>query len=178
MPVILEPWEIELRKVLNGGKYKKDHHHNCLSKRKKKNLFNFYFFANIFLFLILIALMYFSVEKYKSLGVNEERLPEKNIPNNISNIFSEKKSDLDAVKEKINVINEKQKQLEVNLSTVKNRVVLFGALHNENWSILKDGKDKKDLIFVNEDWTINGLPKYILISDEDRLFLEKYFIAK
>lgn len=54
------------------------------------------------------------------------------------------------------------------------RIVLLGMLHNENFLIVRNNADRRHLIFFNRDWTINSLPRYLQLTEEDKQYLQKY----
>jgi len=60
------------------------------------------------------------------------------------------------------------------LNTVSNKVVLMGLLLNENFNIIGQNINYGDLIYFNRDWTLDKMPKYIELSDEDRDYLRKF----
>lgn len=66
------------------------------------------------------------------------------------------------------------------LSNLQNKVAmdakkisLMGILLNENFVILRDNHDKNRIIMFNRDWTVNKMPQYIKLSQEDIEFLKK-----
>jgi len=54
------------------------------------------------------------------------------------------------------------------------QLTLVGVILNENFSIVYSNYDRSHLIFFNQDWTLNGMPRYISLTDVDRQFLQKY----
>jgi hypothetical protein len=60
------------------------------------------------------------------------------------------------------------------LNAVGNKVVLMGLLLNENFNIIRQSANYEDMVFFNKDWTLNKMPKYIDLSDDDREYLRKY----
>lgn len=54
------------------------------------------------------------------------------------------------------------------------RIVLMGMLMNENFMIVRNNQNKGHLIFFNRDWTIDQMPHYLELSDEDRAYLQKF----
>jgi len=73
---------------------------------------------------------------------------------------NENKSQYDAVMGKLNLVG--------------NKVVLIGLLLNENFNIIRQSANYEDMVFFNRDWTLNKMPKYIDLSDDDREYLRKY----
>lgn len=54
------------------------------------------------------------------------------------------------------------------------RITLMGMLLNENFMIVRNNYNKGHLIFFNRDWTLDQMPHYLELSDEDREYLKKY----
>jgi hypothetical protein len=54
------------------------------------------------------------------------------------------------------------------------RIALMGVMINENFCIDKNNFSKEDMIFLNRDWTLNKMPKYIILSEDDKEYLNKY----
>lgn len=57
-------------------------------------------------------------------------------------------------------------------SSYKKRMFLLGVVFNENFSILKSNQNKKDLLILNKDWTIDRFPKNLELSEKDLEYLE------
>jgi hypothetical protein len=51
---------------------------------------------------------------------------------------------------------------------------LMAVVDNHNAAVVKNGYPKSDLIYINEDWTINRIPKYLDFTEADREFLRKF----
>lgn len=76
---------------------------------------------------------------------------------------------------KIKTVNKAQyDEIMAKLNTVSNKVVLMGLMLNENFNIIGQNIDYGDLIYFNRDWTLDKMPKYIELSDEDRDYLRKF----
>ena len=54
------------------------------------------------------------------------------------------------------------------------RIVLMGMVLNENFMIVRNNYNRGHLIFFNRDWTIDQMPHYLELSDDDREYLKKY----
>ena len=47
-------------------------------------------------------------------------------------------------------------------------------LLNENFSMIMKGADASDFIFFNRDWTLDRMPKYIELTEDDKEYLKKF----
>lgn len=54
------------------------------------------------------------------------------------------------------------------------RITLMGMVLNENFVIVRNNYNKGHLIFFNRDWTLDQMPHYLELTDEDREYLKKY----
>lgn len=59
-----------------------------------------------------------------------------------------------------------------------NHMTLLAILANENMEIISKGHDRSQLIFLNKDWTINKMPKYIKLDQDDKEFLQQFLRTK
>ena len=59
--------------------------------------------------------------------------------------------------------------LTTNYQVEKNRdaVNLIAILHNENFASVRKATGNEQLIFINQDWTIDNMPKHLLLSQKD-----------
>jgi hypothetical protein len=73
---------------------------------------------------------------------------------------SENKSNIDALSAKIN--------------TNANKIGLMGLLLNENFSMIMKGEKSNDFVFFNRDWTLDRMPRYIDLTEDDKEYLKKY----
>ncbi len=55
-------------------------------------------------------------------------------------------------------------------------MTLLGALQNENFMCAKEGR--RDFLWLNGDWTINRLPKYIEMGEKDKEWFKRYLNKK
>lgn len=53
------------------------------------------------------------------------------------------------------------------------RSALLGAIMNHNAYIIRNGGDAEDLMYINQDWTIDGLPKYVANPSALERFLKQ-----
>ena len=77
---------------------------------------------------------------------------------------SENKSTIDAIQAKLN--------------TNSTKIGLMGLLLNENFTMIMRGADASDFVFFNRDWTLDRLPKYIELTEDDKEYLKKYINQK
>jgi len=54
------------------------------------------------------------------------------------------------------------------------RLTLMGLLLNENFMIVRNNYNKGHLIFFNRDWTLDQMPHYLELSDDDKEYLKKF----
>lgn len=85
----------------------------------------------------------------------------------------EPKEHHDPVPDKVSELQAKIDKLNKRVKLGEDRIDLLGTLHNECWTIESRNIDRGQLIFINRDWTINGMPKYLLMTPEDKAKLEK-----
>lgn len=48
---------------------------------------------------------------------------------------------------------------------------LIAVINNHNTAVVKNNYAKSDLIYINEDWTINRLPNHLNLSEDDKEWL-------
>jgi len=51
---------------------------------------------------------------------------------------------------------------------------LMGLLLNENFMIVRNNYNKGHLIFFNRDWTLDQMPHYLELTDDDKEYLKKF----
>jgi len=54
------------------------------------------------------------------------------------------------------------------------RLTLMGMLLNENFMIVRNNYNKGHLVFFNRDWTLDQMPHYLELSDDDKEYLKKF----
>ncbi len=64
--------------------------------------------------------------------------------------------------------------LSAKLDTNSNKIGLMGLLLNENFSMIMKGEKSNDFIFFNRDWTLDRMPRYIDLTEDDKEYLKKY----
>lgn len=166
--LLVEPWEVELRKTLKGlnkpvvvNQIPK----NIIKSNKKENMEFYFLFSFVIAFMLGLFLMYKNLDSIVKI---KDYIFAPSISKNEP--YEKDNSNLETA---INNLNEKTDKIGESLEVIKNRILLLGALHNENWSILKNNKLKSDLIFFNRDWSIDKMPKHITIDEEEKKYLEK-----
>lgn len=73
----------------------------------------------------------------------------------------------DEVKNLQKSVEAKNFELEQLIGELKKRDVLLGTIFNENFCIIKNKNNPKDILFLNPNWTIDRMPKYIKIPDRE-----------
>ncbi len=63
---------------------------------------------------------------------------------------------------------------EANVRSIKNnaKIQVAGVVINENAAILREGFDPKDAMLIGRRWHLERLPKHLILSEEDKKFLE------
>lgn len=85
-----------------------------------------------------------------------------------------------ATEQQVEELDEKIKSLQSDLDKklielqqadeeLKKRNLLLGTIVNENFYILKNRGNLKDLLYLNLDWTIDRLPKYIQLPNKEEI---------
>jgi hypothetical protein len=61
------------------------------------------------------------------------------------------------------------------ITTVQNdRMALMGIVNNNNSAVMRYGYSRQDIIFINEDWTIDRIPPHVQLSKEDEVFVRRF----
>jgi hypothetical protein len=82
------------------------------------------------------------------------------LKNELEKFRSENKTAIDAIQAKLN--------------SNSSKIGLMGLLLNENFTMIMNGKDASDFIFFNRDWTLDRMPKYIEMTEDDKEYLKKF----
>lgn len=53
---------------------------------------------------------------------------------------------------------------------------LLAILHNEDFASVRQATGNQDLIFINKDWTIDQLPKYLKLPKEEKERIARQFL--
>jgi len=54
------------------------------------------------------------------------------------------------------------------------RVTLLAIINNHNLIVLQQNLPRNELIFLNEDWTINRLPDHVTLTEKNEEFVKKF----
>ncbi len=74
----------------------------------------------------------------------------------------------------VEALQAKDQSIDEKLALQARRTAFLGMLHNNNFVIMKNGYNRNDLVFLNRDWSIDQMPKYLTLTAEDRAYLERY----
>jgi len=76
---------------------------------------------------------------------------------------------------KFNLENKtKYDEITAKLNVTSHKVGLMGVILNENFNILDQNKNVHKLMFFNRDWTLDRMPSYIELSEDDIEYLKKF----
>jgi hypothetical protein len=64
--------------------------------------------------------------------------------------------------------------IQAKLNSNSSKIGLMGLLLNENFTMIMNGKDASDFVFFNRDWTLDRMPKYIEMTEDDKEYLKKF----
>jgi len=66
----------------------------------------------------------------------------------------------------------------INARVDANRVAvgLVALLHNENFAAMRPLAQNRDILFINRDWTIDRLPKYLTLTKRDIELITKCYV--
>lgn len=185
-----EQWEIDLRNQLLDGpelqkeKMRKERVRASLTpdpeplrtalKKEPESLLGYYV---IIVLLIIMSLFIYNQKCGGDIAswfanriqfADEKKTPPVNVPPaNKSNDIVQLKLDMEKMKQDIEIMSSK-------LKWNSDRIALMGVLMNENFVIMGNNYDRSDLIFFNADWTINKMPRYLQIQENDRKYLQKF----
>ena len=166
---MVEQWEIDLRKLLDEKTKPTVVVSNVASKPNKAFLSDAIMIGISIALLGIIILFAFD---HKSGDKMQKLIPDfsfrdKNLENKVQNLENE-------THEQFTELLKKYDKLKTNLDAAVVKTNLIGFLLNENFMIIRDNKDKSQLIFFKRDWKLDHAPQYIKISDEDLKYLQKY----
>lgn len=173
----IEQWEIDLRKKLEGTQKPKNWEKqlmedvNYIPETKKED--NVVLLLLIFIVLGLITLFAYEFKTKKiSSMFSKENIENKEV------ISVPENNEIDVLKSEIIKLTLKTDKLKDYLNNHANKVNLLGMISNQNFWVIQANKDKKDLVYFNRDWTINKMPNGITLTEEDKLYLQKYVKAQ
>lgn len=179
---MLEQWEINLRRQLEGkvnstkqnweDKLVKEIQpmSNTTEKAKDNN--------NIVLMVLLIILgvsMLFAYDAKSGGKVKSWFASESSVQSSDSSKFDAEIALLRSEIQKVATDNNaKLDNLTTKVQWSNDRLTLMGLLLNENFMIVRNNYDKGKLIFFNRDWTLDKMPHYVQLSDDDKEYLKKF----
>jgi len=157
----LEQWEIELRNQLsniqesNQAKVDEVVEKEVSLDSKASN--DWLLYASMFVFLILSIL--YMIDLKTGFIDNAFRKQEIKEELDVSPSASYSADELEKIKEKV--------------QSQEKKLFLLGLVTNENAYIVKQNKNKKDMMFIEKNWTVDKGPTYIHVTDKDIEYLEK-----
>lgn len=178
----LEQWEIDLRKQLDKKKapkpenWEKKLEKEVQTPKKKESVT---LFVVILIFLGLSTLLLYDYKsggnfwcwlknRFQSTSTTAET-PHK--PND----------DLKSIREEIKKVESQQKdeisKINDKLKTHNNKITLLGMATNENFLIMYNNASRENFIFLGRDWTIDRMPQYLELSEEDKQYLRQFIRA-
>ena len=176
---MLEQWEKDLRRQLTGIKavresWENDLAHDIADVPYKKSVKNN---TNVFVacLIVLTFLILFAYD-HKTGAIQQwwKTISNKSHDNDIENlksIVSQHQVELESQQQSL-------EKLQVRTKNNTEKINLSGILMNENFTIIRNEADRKQLIFFNRDWTIDKMPQHLNLSDEDKEYLQKYYQSK
>jgi uncharacterized protein YxeA len=119
---------------------------------------------------IILAVYIYKQDKsdFKNIFLGKEN-PKQEISEKVFELATEQQ--IEELDEKIkalqNDLDKKLIELQQTDEELKKRNLLLGTITNENFYILKNRGILKDLLYLNLDWTIDRLPKYIQLPNKE-----------
>lgn len=107
---------------------------------------------------LLIAFAFFGISTFKNKNINVN--PNQSTKTILSYISPKDKKAIDETLQRQKWQND--------------RLTLLAIVHNHNNAVMKNHRPGSELIFLDQDWTINKLPNSMKLSDQDKLFLKKF----
>ena len=175
-----EEWEIELRKELEGLPLKNDWEDQLKKDLPPEKILNK---KNTRINITLIMLVLVIILGITTLFVfnHKTKYIEKVLNKKVEIIEPATSQEIIEINKKIDSLIESQKELQDKTIENSNKIkknsaqtALLGILLNENFLIMRNNYDKKDIILLDRDWKIKELPKYLTLEDDDKMFLNKY----
>jgi hypothetical protein len=71
-----------------------------------------------------------------------------------------------------NLIFEEIESLKKKVKSHGDKIFLLGVVSNENSTISKYNGNKKEMIFINKDWTLSRKPTHLSFTQEDMMYLD------
>jgi len=191
----LEQWEIDLRRQLEGKTKSKDTwEEKLVDKNLPRNTENPKDNNTILMLVLLIILggaMLFAYDS-KSGGRFQSWLSSLGSKSNDNSMPIEQPSSIEqpinhdaeiaALRADIQRLDSDNKvkldKLTTKVQWNSDRLTLMGILLNENFMIVRNNYSRGHLIFFNRDWTLDQMPRYLELSDDDKEYLKKFVKPK
>lgn len=81
-------------------------------------------------------------------------------------------------KDQIIDLEKENKLLRKEVNELKDKVAIVGLIQNNNLCVTKNNYPKEDYLYINEDWTINEMPRRLALTPEAKKFLGKFLRVK
>ena len=180
-----EQWEIDLRRQL--GKELQKQEVTSVQANPKTQTSNFLSESMIMMFLLItLGITLLFAYDFKTGGhiqallfsYFEKNIPEQNeLPLEIEKAPQKSDNQIEAIvslREDIQKNKVALDSLSAQLRANEEKISLMGIIFNENFLVLRSNMSKDNLIFFNRDWTIDKMPKNILLTEEDKAYLNKF----
>lgn len=144
-------------------------------KKKEKNTIHYESKWVLFILTAILLATYLYKKDKKTLNsILFNQQPSAPMSSKIFDVASEQQ--IEELDEKIRTLRNEfeKKTIELGQSDEqqKKRNALIGMIINENFYILKNKMNLKDVLYLNPDWTIDRLPKHVKIENTEEV--EKY----
>jgi hypothetical protein len=169
---MVEQWEIDLRQQLEGKINYKEEKEKMETKVNIENLSKKEYMNTFVMLFLLILLAFATVFIYNSKKIKEDNVGIKYpTKTNYDIQIASLRSDIEKVAS--DVVSSSNK-LNGKIQANNDRLSVMGMLVTENFLIVRNNHDKNDLVFFNRDWTLDKMPKYLRLSDDDKEYLKKF----
>jgi hypothetical protein len=91
-------------------------------------------------------------------------------PSPITVLFEEANANREAILENQEALKEVGEQLNKvrdGIKSLDRKCSILGSGHNNNFHVIRYGKNPKDMIFIERDWHLDKLPPHLNIEDKD-----------
>lgn len=152
----MDNWEIELRDYLKREL-------GIIEKKVKTN------FAKIFLRFACIGLLCTTAWAIK------DRINLPKLPKLTQVIHRDHTEELQGLDDRFSKLEKTQLLISEDIKRLSRKVSILGIITNNTiGNLISDPCCPKDYVWINEDWTINHLPRYIKLSEEEKKKYEKF----
>ena len=79
-----------------------------------------------------------------------------------------------SIQKELDEMRQKCESLGKDNDLYQKRMTLLAIIHNNNTCVLRNNYSKRDLIYLNTDWTINEIPKHIEFNKDDKEFIKQF----